>query len=262
MNRFALKNPIAKIVVMVFLCSSILFLSAFTFQKESKYLTRLELAVLLEKILDDTSLELKIKNEKSFLDLSKSQYKSIEKIIKSEIMDGFSDGTFRPNKPMYNIEVVSYMQKLTEFLRKYKPDSFQAKQLFRILSYNEEATIAFEYSPQNFPKGLEKPNGLTPKSFAIEITNKLIPNQNETEKFVFSGRIIDSISNKPVVNAYISANNNAMAVEKDGRFTFLLDKYTKTADLFAAADGYQPLEIRKDLNLSRNITIRLKPLSN
>ncbi len=262
MDRFALKNPITKIVIVVFLCSSILFLSAFTCQKETKYLTRLELAVVLEKILDDTSIELKIKNGKSFSDLSKGQYKSIENIIKSEIMDGFSDGTFRPDKPMYNIEVVSYLQKLTGFLRKYKPNSFQAKQLFRILSYNEEATIAFEYSPQNFPKGLEQPNGLTPKSFAVEITNKLIPNQNESERFVFSGKIIDSVSNKPIVNAYISANSNAMAVDKDGRFMFNLDKNTKTADLFAAADGYQPLEIRKDLNLSRNITIRLKPINN
>ena len=34
----------------------------------------------------------------------------------------------------------------------------------------------------------------------------------------------------------------------------------KTADIFAAADGYQPIEIRKDLNLSRNITLRLKPV--
>ena len=37
-----------------------------------------------------------------------------------------------------------------------------------------------------------------------------------------------------------------------------MTKDTKTADFFAAADGYQPLEIRRDLNLSRNITIRLK----
>ena len=84
--------------------------------------------------------------------------------------------------------------------------------------------------------------------------------QKETSDFVFSGKIIDSINNQPVSNAYVSANNKAIAAETDGKFSFVMSNDTKTADIFAAADGYQPIEIRKDLNLSRNITLRLKPV--
>ncbi len=263
MNKLALKKPIAKIVALVFLCFSIFFLSAFTIPKENKHLTRLELAILMERIINEASIKIN-KTEKnqsiSFSDLSKNQYISIEKVLKFKIMDGYADNTFRPNNPLRNLEVISYIQKLTEVIRNYNPDSYQAKQLFRFLSYNEEPTIAFEYSSHNFPKGLEQPNGFTPKSFANEIVNKLSSNQIESKDFIFSGTIIDSITKKPIANAYVAANNQAIAAEKDGKFSFVMPNNSKTADIFAAADGYQPIEIRKDLNLSRNITLRLKPV--
>ncbi len=259
MENIASKNTVIKITVTIFLCIGVLFLSAFTYPKESKYLTRLEMAILIEKILDDDSTNLNLDSctDSLFSDLSKEQLASITKVINDQIMNGYSDKTFRPNAPMHNLEVISYLQRLTEFLRKNNPECYSAKQLFRFLSYSEEPTIAFEYNPINFPKGFEQPDDFTPKSFAVELTNKLL-SKNKSTNLVFSGQIIDSINNKPISNAYISINKQAMAVENNGNFSISLPQETKTANIFAVAEGYQPIEIRKDLNLSRNITIRLK----
>ena len=260
MNKLASKKIVTRILVTIFLCTLVLFLSAFTYPKESKYLTRLEMAILIEKILDDdsTNLNLDSSNDSIFSDLNKNQLASISKVVNYQIMSGFSDNTFRPNEPMHNLEVISYLQRLTEFLRSNNPECYSAKQLFRFLSYSEDPTIAFEYNPINFPKGFEQPDDLTPKSFAIELSNKLL-NKNTSTNLVFSGKIIDSITNKPVTNAYIAINKQAMAVENNGNFTVNFSKDIETANIFAVAEGYQPIEIRKDLNLSRNITIRLKP---
>ena len=88
---------------------------------------------------------------------------------------------------------------------------------------------------------------------------KLIENNKSTDS-VLTGIIINSITNKPVTNAFISANNQAMAVNRNGGFKFILPNNTKTADIFAVAENYLPIEIRKDLDLSKEIIIRLKPV--
>ena len=259
MDKFAYKKIITRITVIIFLCLGVLFLSAFTYPKESKHLTRFEMAILMEKILDDdsTNLNLDSSTDSVFSDLTEEQFLSITKVVNYQIMSGFSDNTFRPNKPMHNLEVISYLQRLTEFIRSNNPDCYSAKQLFRFLSYSEDPSIAFEYNPINFPKGFEQPDDLTPKSFAVELSNKLL-SKNKSTNLIFSGKIIDSITNKPIPNAYIAINKQAMVVENNGNFTVNFPQNTATANIFAVAEGYQPIEIRKDLNLSRNITIRLK----
>ena len=218
------------------------------------------MAFLMEKILDDSSIYINNCSEQKFSDLSQEQQKAIEKVIKLNLMNGYSDNSFRPNKAMHNIEVISYLQKLTEYLRKTKPDAYSTKQLFRFLSYNDEPTIAFEYNPLNFAKEFEKPNELTSKKLAKELANKLTNYKTEEKNCIISGQIIDSISSKPIENAFISANQQATAADKNGYFCFVLPNNTSTADIFAAADGYHSAEIRKDLNLSRKMTIRLRPV--
>ena len=260
MKKAILKNKVSKIYAFIFLCLVFIFFSAFTFPSNSKYLTRLDMAILMEKILDDSSIKVNNQSSPSFSDISKEQHKSIEKVLMLKIMNGYPDNTFRPNKSMHNLEVVSYLQRLTEYLRKTNPESYSAKQLFRFLSYSDEPNIAFEYNPLNFSKGFENPNELTSKELAEELANKLTIQKSEEKNCIISGQIIDSLTNKPVENAYISANKQAISAGKDGSFCFNLPNNTPTADIFAAADGYHSAEIRKDLNLSRNMTIRLRPL--
>ena len=255
-----MKNIATKIFAFIFLCLVLVFMSAFTFPSKSQYLTRLDMAVLMEKILDDSSISAGNQSSPNFSDISKEQHKSIEKVLKLKIMNGYPDNTFRPNKSMHNLEVVSYLQRLTKYLRKTNPDSYSAKQLFRFLSYSDEPTIAFEYNPLNFSKGFENPNDLTSKELATELANKLTIQKSEEKNCIISGQIIDSLTNKPVGNAFISANQQAISAGKDGSFCFNLPNNTHTADIFAAADGYHSAEIRKDLNLSRNMTIRLRPV--
>jgi hypothetical protein len=260
MMKATLKNLAAKISAFIFLCLVFIFLSAFTFPSNSIYLTRLDMAVLMEKILEDSSISVKDQSTSSFSDISEEQFKSIEKVLNLKIMNGYPDNTFRPNKIMHNLEVISYLQRLTEYLRKTNPESYSAKQLFRFLSYSDDPTIAFEYNPLNFSKEFENPNELTSKKLAEELANKLTKQKNEEMSCLISGQIVDSLTNKPVENAFISANKQAIAAGKDGSFCFNLTNNTSTADIFAAADGYHLTEIRKDLNLSRNMTIRLRPI--
>ena len=260
MIKAAQKNIATKILALIFLCLGFVFLSAFTFPSDSKYLTRLDMAVLMEKILDDSSISVDNQSTPVFSDISKEQQKSIEKVLKLKIMNGYPDNTFRPNKSMHNLEVVSYLQRLTAYLRKTNPESYSAKQLFRFLSYSDEPNIAFEYNPLNFSKEFEKPNELTSKELAQELANKLTNQKSEEKSCIISGQIIDSLTNKPVANAFISANKQAIAAGKDGSFCFNLPNNSSTADIFAAADGYHSAEIRKDLNLSRKMTIRLRPV--
>lgn len=259
MKKIAFKHSAIKIFIVVFLCLSVFILSAFIFPKESKYLTRYDLAVLMEKLLDDISID-RQSVLPDFSDISSEQQMAIKKILFFKIMNGFSDNTFRPNVLVHNLEVVSYLQRLTEFLRNNSPESYAAKQLFRFLSYNDDPSIAFEYSPLNFSKEFENPNKLTLKSLAYELEEKLIQCSKSSD-FDLSGFIIDSITSKPVANAYISVNNQALAVSRNGSFNFKLDDNTQIVDIFAVAEGYKQFEIRKDLDLSRNIVIRLKPLS-
>lgn len=260
MKKAILKNTATRISAFIFLCLVSIFLSAFTFPSQSQYLTRLDMAVLMEKILDDSSISANKESLPSFSDISKEQQKSIEKVLKLKIMNGYPDNSFRPNKSMRNLEVVSYLQRLTAYLRKTNPECYSAKQLFRFLSYSDEPTIAFEYNPLNFTKEFEKPNELTSKELAEELANKLTIQKSEVKNCIISGQIIDSLTNKPVENAYISANKQAIAAGIDGSFCFNLPNNTSTADIFAAADGYHSVEIRKDLNLSRKMTIRLRPV--
>ena len=260
MKNTAMKNIVTKFVTVIFLCFVFVFLSAFTYPSNSQYMTRLDMAVLMEKILDDSSIIVNNHTMPDFSDISKEQLKSIEKVLKLKIMNGYPDNRFKPNKPMHNLEVVSYLQRLTEFLRNTNPNSYSAKQLFRFLSYSDDPIIAFEYNPLNFSKEFEQPNELTSKKIAEELANKLT-NQKDKEKIcIISGQIVDSLSNKPISNAFISANKQAAAAEKNGCFCFKLSNNASTADIFAAAEGYHPAEIRKDLNLSRNMTIRLRPV--
>ncbi len=258
MNKIALKKIVIKFIAVIFLCLIFIIFSAFTYQKDSIYLTRFELALLMEQILDSAKIG-EVKGVLSdYSDLSKEQHSSISKVLNYKIMNGYSDNTFKPYFPMHNLEVVSYLQRLSKFLRKNKPESYSSKQLFRLLSYNEEPSIAFEYSSLNFPKGFENRNGFTKKNIAIELSNKLI-SKSDIKFFNISGQIIDSINSKPIENAYISVNKQAMAVEKNGYFNFEIPKESKTADIFAVAEGYQPTEMCRDLNLSGNVTIRLRP---
>ena len=53
MRSSVLKNLLSKITFVVFLCLGIVFLSAFIYPKKTNYLTRLDLAILMEKILKE-----------------------------------------------------------------------------------------------------------------------------------------------------------------------------------------------------------------
>ncbi len=259
MTLLAPKNTVQKLATVIFLCIGTLFLSAFTYNTESPYMNRLEMAILLENILNDASISAEDVSLPDYSDLTKNQKTSISKVLSLKIMNGFNNNTFRPDTPMRNLEVISYLQKTTEHIRAIKPECETAKKLFRFLSYNEDPGFAFEYDSLNLPKDLEQPNELTPKGLFAELSN-LFLNKEQTNRITVTGRIISSIDAKPVTTAYVSANRKATAVDKNGCFSIELTDNQSIADIFAAADGYHSTELRKDMNFGNNITIRLRPV--
>ena len=259
MTLLAPKNTVQKIATVIFLCIGTLFLSAFTYNPESPYMTRLEMAILLENILTDASISAEDASMPDYSDLSKQQKASISKVLSLKIMNGFSNNTFRPDVPMRNLEVISYLQKATEHIRNINPESEVAKRLFRFLSYNEDPGFAFEYDSLNLPKDLEQPNEQTCKQLFGELSNIFL-NTKQNSSITLTGQIISSIDTKPVTTAYVSANRKATAVDKNGRFTIELEENQSIADIFATADGYHPTELRKDLKFGSDVTIRLRPV--
>lgn len=259
MTLLAPKNTVQKIATVIFLCMGTLFLSAFTYNTESPYMSRFEMATLLENILNDASISARDASLPDYSDLTKNQKASISKVLSLKMMNGFNNNTFRPDTPMRNLEVISYLQKTTEYIRSIKPECETAKKLFRFLSYNEDPGFAFEYDSLNLPKDLEQPNELTSKGIFSELSN-LFLNKEQTDSITVTGRIISSIDTKPVATAYVSVNRKATAVDKNGCFSIELSDNQSIADIFAAADGYHSTELRKDMNFGSNITIRLRPV--
>lgn len=258
MKKQALKNTVIKSVTVIFLCIGVLFLSAFTTgNQQSDCMTRLEMASLMEEILSDAGIDSNVSSLPSFCDLGELQSKSISKVLRFKLMGGFTDKTFRPSTPMRNLEVISYLQKLTELIRMIDPESEQSKKLFRFLSYNEDHGFAFEYNSSNLPIGLQNPNEQTSKNTLNELY--YILTSRSSNYYVISGQIISCIDGKPISHAFISVNEKAVSVDHKGQFNIELSKDSDIADIFAAADGYQPTELRKDLNFGSNVTIRLRP---
>lgn len=260
MKKLATKNTAMKIVTVIFLCMGVMFLSAFTQSPKPSYMTRFEMASLMEEILNNARINANALSLPSFSDLSDLQCRTIRKVLVLKIMSGFADNTFRPSEPMRNLEVVSYLQKLTELIRKQNPESEQAKKLFRFLSYNEDHRFPFEYNSTAFPDGLQNPSKLTSKDLFKELSDVLTCKTGNYHTLY--GQIINSFNTKPITTAYVSVNQKAVKVDENGRFKIELRKSIKIADVFAAADGFHSAELRKDLTFGNNITIRLRPENN
>lgn len=221
-------------------------------------MTRLDMANLMEEILNDASIAPSHYPLPEFSDLSKEKSSSIQKVLKHKIMNGYEDGSFRPNAPIRNLEVIAYLQRLNSFLRKSNPAAKSTKQLFRFLSYNEDPGFALERNSLDLNQGRESPNSITSKELLSELFNKLTL-KGKSRHIILSGKIIDSLNGNPVEKAFISVNHQAIAADEKGHFTFTLSSGQKKAEIFAAADGYLPTELCKDLNISSNVLIRLRP---
>lgn len=258
MIKTALKNTGTKIVTVIFLCSLVIFLSAFTSDLNTLYMTRLDMAYLMEEILNDASISSSNYPLPKFTDLSEERRSSLEKVLKHKIMNGYEDGSFRPNAPMRNLEVIAYLQRLNSFLRKSNPESKSTKLLFRFLSYNEDPSFALERGYLDLIQGKESPNSITSKETFTELFNKLTI-KGKSQYILLCGKIVDSLSGNPVEKAFISVNHQALAADEKGCFTFTLAPGQKKAEVFAAAEGYLPTELCKDLNMGNNLIIRLRP---
>ncbi len=263
MIRNILKKKIGKLIAFIMLCFIGLSLSAFTVVKNTRYMTRFDTAQLLESIIFEVMAENKcgslpgVEEKITYSDLNSIQQETIQNVLNYKLMSGYSDGSFRPDEPMRNLELVAYLQQTTVFLREFAPESEITKNLFRFLSYNEEPEYAFEYTAFNFPEGLKTPGRLTSKNLAAELAKRLI-SSSEEDFYVLNGRIVCANTGKAINTAFISANRKAVQADENGYFEIKLPKENPSAEIFAVADNYLPIELKKDLTLSTSVTLRLR----
>lgn len=259
MSRLALKKTATKVMFAFFLCLATLFLSAFRFNDNSEFMTRLDMASLMEDILEEASVESDDGFISDFNDISLEQTKSINRILKYKIMNGYADNSFKPDEPIRNLEVIGYLQRLSVFLRSYDPSNKVAKRLFRFLSYSEDPAFALEYSANSSLKGLETSSGFTDKKVAAELVCRLTECKTSSFMYVLRGQVVSSVTGKAIRNAYVAADRKALEVDVDGSFSMKFSGNNAVVNIFAAAEGYKPMEISKDLSLGDNIVFRLKP---
>lgn len=258
LNKRKKKHVIATILSLL-LC--LLVLSAFSFKPEHKpLLTRFDLALMLESVLSDDMIpdaEIIIPD---FSDLSSAQKDAIKLVLSLNLMSGFPDITFRPGHVLSNFETVFYLQKLTDYLRQVRPESYACRQLLRIFALNTQpGTPLINPQAKLFPKELSSPASFLEKAVFAKILAAIIDNDDQ-RSFVLQGKVIDAVSGKPLANAYVAGARKAVVTDEKGEFALSFRNLQQNSVLLlATAEEYQSLELKKNLSLSDKVTFRLRP---
>lgn len=250
-----------KVVWLAVLLSCVFLLTAFRFEQQNNLLTRMDLALLIESVLENTRVNARIDSLPDFNDLDEDRVLSIYRCASLKIMSGFPDGSFRPDEPLRNLETVCYLQKLAKFLRKNHPESHAARQLMRIFAYQNqpERILATGLPAGSFPPELADAGGMVGRQIVSNLVYALIEGQN-SQQHVLNGRVVNAVTGQPLAEAYIAGGRKAVVTDDNGNFTMdFTDLENPEVVLFAASEDYQPVEIRKDLRISSHITFRLRP---
>lgn len=237
-----------KIVLLIALFTCFLLLSAFRFERQKALLSRMDLALLIENVLENTRVNAQIENLPRFNDVDDDQILSIYRTVSHNIMAGYPDGNFRPDELVRNPEAVSYLQKLLGFLRKSRPESYATRQLMRLFAYQNQP-----------PPELADVGGFVSKGLVSNFVAALIESQTSQQYFL-SGRVINAVTGEPLSGAYVAGEKKAVVTDENGDFRIDFANIANSeVFLLAAAEDFQPVELKKDLRLGLNITFRLRP---
>lgn len=247
-----------KFLRFAFLVASFFVFSAFKPAEQQK-ITRYDFAVLVEDLLITEGLS--IKNEKSelFKDLHGEKHYQVLRTIDYGIMSGFPDKTFRPNEKLRNIETVSYLQKLSRLFFEYKPKSYASKQLMRLFAYQVEKDSILGLPRGIFPKKLMDSGEITDRK-SVEDVFYALKEVNKTENVSIEGVVIDAITNEPLLDAFVAGLGVAIKTDDSGKFVMTVGQGSEDLELFAACEGYEPLDIKKNITFDKQIELKLKPI--
>lgn len=244
----------------ILLSTGVLF-SAFCYAPQAKLLTRYNLALIIEDILQ--AVELQAIADVSTLqnDLDTQQRQAISRTLTLQIMAGFSDGNFRPEETLRNLETICYLQKLAKILRKLRPEAHETRQLTRVFAYQSQPEIVFSdrLPAGSFTSVLGEPGGFVKKT-VLENLIKALFNESNGQSYLLEGRVVDALTGKGLLQAYVASGYQTATTDEKGQFSIEFRNTDRPdVELFAAAEGYQSVELKKDLRLNPKITFRLKP---
>jgi len=257
-SRSALKRRIFPASVTFALVSILVFMPAYRFKEPDNRLTRLDLAQMFESVLESCRIAAQPDMLPEYIDLDDEQLFSVYRTISCNIVKGYPDSRFKPHEFLRNIETIGYLQNLIRFLRLVKPDSDAVRQLVRLMAYQDSPVEFMAGSMSSFmPVSLHDPSGYTDREVMAELIATVI---GQLRPVALKGRIVNAISGKPLARAFVAGENVATVTDENGFFSIEypaanFDQVT----IMAAAENFQPIELKKNIKFSQNIVIRLKP---
>ncbi len=109
------------------------------------------------------------------------------------------------------------------------------------------------------PAGFSDPARLVERNAFVRLI-EAATGRNDQSRPRLKGRVIDAVTAKPVSGAFIAADGQAVMTDVDGRFDIdFPELHGSSVLLLAAADNYQSLELKKNLQTSAEAVLRLRP---
>lgn len=249
---------INKLLSFALLAAAFFVFSAFKGTEPEK-ITRYDFAILVEDLLITEGFAKKSERSELFKDLYGEKFCQILRTIDFGIMSGFPDKTFRPNEKLRNIEAVSYLQKLSRLFFECKPKSHASKQLMRLFAYQVEKDSLGGLPKGIFPKKLVDSGEITERK-SIEDVFYALKEGNDTKEVFVEGCVTDAMANKPIVGAFVASSVGAIRTDENGKFVITVNQTSEDLDFFAVCEGYESLDIKKNITFEKQIEFKLNPI--
>ncbi|OGK11045.1 MAG: hypothetical protein A2W80_12715 [Candidatus Riflebacteria bacterium GWC2_50_8] len=256
-SRAVLKRVLIP-ALLILLFASLVFLPAYRFDNYEHRLTRFELAQMFESVLESCRVSAQPDVLPNYSDLNDEQIFAVYRTVSCNIIKGYPDLKFRPDEYLRNIETLGYLQKLVVFLRQVKPDSEVVRQLVRVMAYQDSPGEIMAGTMSSFmPEQFADLAGFTSKDVMADFMQDVI---GQSSLNYLSGCIVNALTGEPLEQAYAASEGTAVAADEQGCFRIdFADQNCEEVVIMAAAEGFQTVELKKNIKFNPNIVLRLKP---
>lgn len=275
------------------LLMSVFLLTGFRFVLYSpgvvKFATRFEAARCINDVLTASGIVNSSDAEViEFLDLTGRRARAVSSTTGMYLMEGFSDGSFRPDSPISSFELLHTWAKLMRLVtpkvqtgrKDSHRDPAETCNLERDVLFLIETGVmpdsfslaaSHDASGDNcFSRELSTGSDRIPTSILTEIhvrTLEKLPELNAKATFVSSelprfrlkGIAKDAVSQKPLSQARLTANGTTVPVSDTGEFSVANLEENSILEIFAAASGYRSFTARYRITQDNDIVVLLRP---
>ncbi len=235
-----------------------LTLSAFT-TNNRHYLKRIELAMLIQEILCRSCCESdEYRYSPHFADIDADEIATIAAVTGQKIMNGFADGTFRPEEPLRNHEVLHYLHRTWQFLHKNARENTLTSQLGRMVGMGRKNFYRHNVSSYSIFAEAAKPGDFAETCVISRIRNGLLLDDDSDQVVI---TVNDALSAKPVGGAFAVIDRQVFVTDDSGRVS--MQKYrfdSHRLEILVTSEGYHPIKLKRNLLQKNVLHINLRPL--